>query len=85
MTNFGRNIWLQKGVKVEWFDGHKKGTGVIVTLHHEEPSVNYWSKNMEKGVPTSFDVKDDDTGNIMKFLAKDIKKIPSNRDKKRRY
>ena len=92
MGKSGKGSWtnqnLQKGNKVYWFDGNKKGTGVIVRPVNSDPLfISNQPKNNGKPFYSwfaeQFEVKDDDTGIVKEFHIRDLKKIPSNRDKKK--
>ena len=74
------NDSLQKGNKVNWFDGHKKGTGVVVKPIMGEPYDIRDGKPYHFGFAEKFEVKDDITGKVMEFDINNIQKIPSNRD-----
>lgn len=54
----GNWLWrLQKGNKVEWVDGHLKGTGKVVKPYHETAYQCYGKTY--KGFPDGFYVDDD--------------------------
>lgn len=68
----GNYLWrLQKGNPVEWRDGHKKGTGVIVKPFHETKIIGFNGKHYY-GSPDGFYVRDDVTGETKLFLNKQI-------------
>lgn len=64
------NWHLQKGCKVVWYDGHKKGRGVVV-------QVNYKGYNESEH---SFSVKDDGTGDVNIFRSKNLRWIKKERE-----
>ena len=69
----GKNWRLQKGAKVEWTDGHKKRTGVVVKPVNDETNLMDGFRGRKFfGDPTSFVVKDDATGTNFIVLARSL-------------
>lgn len=84
-NNMNTNWRLQKGNKVEWFDGNKKGTGEIIKPVHNVKDINVLGQTgLVKGssfIPDGFIVKDDLTGEHMSLDVSKVRKIKKEKKK----
>jgi hypothetical protein len=67
---------------VEWHDGHRKGTGTVISPINDETNEQVYGDRTYYGSPNSFNIRDDSTGNKMIILARNLKKIETKKPTK---
>jgi hypothetical protein len=78
-----KNWRLQKGAKVEWHDGHKKGTGVIVKPINDDSNIVIGLNGTKYyGSANSYIIKDDNSGEKITILTRNLNWLKKDKDQK---